>query len=500
MKSKIFSIIIVLSAFVFYSCEKWLDEPHRNQLTIEGFYESPQQMEQALIGAYDRVQVMYNQYHDDILHRAEDMWHISLGGPAPGIDKFQKQTIGNVYQHGYEAIKGINVILESIDGVDFADENDKNQIMGEAYFLRALTYFEMARFYGDLPIVTTVIDRAEALTRSRDPISEVYAQVHADLDAAMPLLPEDDISSKPSKHVVRALKADVYMTEGNMSSAIPLLQDIVNSGDFSLLSNYADIFDWQNPEHDEAVFQVQYKGEDSGEGNDWTFKHHRQLAANYPEIFEIESHGGAVPTLDSWLTLDHNSQRAQATVDTLHVGNVAYPYNKKIMGWQRGFNWQGEDNLQVYRYGEILLMLAEAEIADGNQANGIEALNMVRRRAYGLDPNTAAPGIDYAGDGSAIDTLYQEQYRELMYEGKRFYDLVRQGRFVEELNEAFHTDWDAVWDDVLPGGQTQPRFEVYDVSYLNIQVEEFMKVFPFPQGEINKNPSLIRDNPGWDQL
>ena len=370
--------------------------------------------------------------------QTEDVADFAL--PTSG-DVTSNTYVRDLYRGYYVVIARTNQILATIDEVEFEDENEKNNIKGQALFLRAFAYFNLVRYFGSVPLhLTPVANRQEAALPLASE-EEIYAQIIEDVSQAAQLLPpksEQEPAGKATSGAAKTLLADVHLVLENWAQAETLLKEVVNSGEYSLMSDYADAFSDSaaNKNNMESVFEIQFLEGSAGLSGDWfyTFLPQDITAEEVGSITgttnpqPLAGEGDNIPTPDIIAAYEEGDEREEASIGyiTLSGGPMGddsvYPYIKKYarehqLHLNHGMNWP------VYRYSEVLLMLAEALAEQGKEGEAAMYLNMVRNRA-GLS--------DYSG-GDILEAIYHERRVELAFENDRWFTLVRTGRAIETM-------------------------------------------------------------------
>ena len=343
----------------------------------------------------------------------------------------------NQYRQDYLIIARANQILSLIDDVEFGADS-KNNIKGQALFLRAFAYFELARYFGKVPLhLTPVTNRSEAALPLASE-EEVYNQIIKDASEAIPLLPvkSKQEAGRVTSGAARTLLANVYIVQKKWAEAEKLLKEVVASNEYILIPNYADVFSTStgNKNNKESVFEVQFLEGSAGlNGNFiYQFMPRPMAAAEVVTIMgttnpqPLDAEGNNIPTPDIIAAYEPGDARKDASVGFITLSgsarsNKVYPYIKKYAKPHALHNNTGT-NWPVYRYSEVLLFLAEALNEQGKSAEAATYLNQVRKRA-GLGDAT----------GDMREAIYKERRVELAFENKRWFDLVRTGRAIATI-------------------------------------------------------------------
>ena len=283
--------LLLLSIFTLGACEDELDLAPISDPGSNGFYKTTDDFIQAINGVYSALGGInptavgtagqgQPDYYIDMGEVRSDNIYIQGNGPAEyaEIGNFLTTiagipTINNAWNGTYEGIMRANTVLDKLKENPGAvpDDNMRRRIEGEARFLRAYFYFDLVKWFGKVPVVTTFVSPTEALTIGRSPVSEVYDVIIADLEFAASALPRSyggaDLG-RATSWAAKGILARVYMTRSGpklhpdgpclgsneYGKAIGLLNEIIGSNEFSMLTNYADIFDYDNENNAEIIF------------------------------------------------------------------------------------------------------------------------------------------------------------------------------------------------------------------------------------------------------
>ncbi|MBT5437574.1 MAG: RagB/SusD family nutrient uptake outer membrane protein [Flavobacteriales bacterium] len=459
MKKTVKNSFLVLSVFaciMFTGCEKFLNVTPPFTQDAENYFQTPADYEMALTGAYDLLQSTFmNVWISEI---ASD--NTIAGGESvndtQGLHQIDNMTHGgvnnelrNVMRWMYSGITRCNFIMENKDNIDFTG---KNKIIAEAKFLRAFYYFELVKFFGDIPLVIDQRIGAEEVTQiERAPKAEVYAQIESDLTSAIPDL--DLISlmkGRASKGAAQSLLGKVYLYQNKFSEAATTFDEVINSGAYALINDYSQLFSVASENNSETVFDVEYTGAEGGgygclvclEGNAGPgFQGIRQYVG--PVYGDGNSYN--LPTQDLYDAFSSFDGRRGVTILDIEAfiaeqdnpdlisyaigagGHTGY-YNNKYIKRQGEIGLPDNDltspvNYRVIRYADVLLMAAEAHFQSGNVGAAQGYFNEIRARA-GVQPFPI----------SSIEDIYNERRLELACEGHRFFDLVRTGQAEQHID------------------------------------------------------------------
>ena len=258
----------------------FLDLKPLSQPNVDNFYKTANDFGNAVNGAYDALQSP-NQYGNDyntiIETRSDNVLDndpSSNAGLRYNIDRFIEPTTNSVLRDTwgslYTGINRCNLILDKIDAVPM-DAALKARYKGEAQFIRALSYFNLVRLWGNVPLVLTAGSTAEARSYTRNEVAEVYTAIEKDLTAAAGGLPATYTGTdvgRATSGAAKGLLGKVYVTEKKYAQAVPVLKELVDGTTYKLLPNIADVFLVTNKNNAEILFAVKFKkGGTLGEGH-----------------------------------------------------------------------------------------------------------------------------------------------------------------------------------------------------------------------------------------
>lgn len=379
--------------------------------------------------------------------------------------------IQSLWLNSYSTIARSNIILDRIDGIAM-DETLRKQYKGEAKFVRALTYFNLVQFYGDVPLVLQEIKtESEAYTYAREPLDKVYAQVEADLQDAIASLPPayaGTETGRATRGAAQGLLARVYVTRRQFGKAIPLLETIIGSGHYALQASYENLFNVNNRNNSEMLFSVQYLGNGNGEGSNFCI-----IFAPYGSGTDITTGGNPAGanqgTLDLFNAFEPGDARKDVAIAS--YAQMGAFYTRKFIDRPVAVN-EGNNSWPVMRYADVLLLYAEALNEEGRTTESIKPLNEVRHRAK-LSP------LPDLGRDALRNAIQRERRVELCFEGHRWFDLLRTGTMVEVMT---------AYKEKYKG--TAPLVQYYDVN-------KYKTLFPVPFRERSLNPNLSQ-NEGYN--
>ena len=483
------NIIISLASILFLvSCkESFLEIPSKTSLSTPIYFSSQSDFEQAINGAYAPLRGLYNGINGAWLmgelrsdnttykYNSNDRGTIWPEYVADFIEENTNGALSAKYSSNYSVIARANQIIALIDDVDF-DESVKDNIKGQAYFLRALAFFDLVQYFGEVPLhlepVTTLGESALPLSS----VEVIYDQIIADATVAVDLLPDKSTQEKgrATSGAARTLLGNVYIVLKDWSEAETILKTVTG---YSLVPDYADVFDPASKNNSESVFEIQYKQGTEGFASNFFYTFLVQpitaeeitAVTGIPEVSRtIEGYN--IPTPDIIGAYEASDLRKDASVGYISASGVSYPYIKKYAHAHELTN-NTDDNFPVYRYSEVLLFLAEALNEQNEPDQARPYLNEVRHRA-GLEDSPATTQSEMR------DAILQERRVEFAFENKRWLDLVRSEKAEQVMTaygERVKANPQAYY---FPEGIT-----VAPASYTTINL-----LFPLPSSEAALNP------------
>lgn len=493
-----------------------LDEEPFSVLSPSGFYRNAADAEVALYGVYSTLQCcgggsFYGQTLPIYVGGLGDD-QIGGNGPwrVPGQFSFDPtyEGVSNVWTQIYASINTANSVIDNIPQIEM-DEAEKNNIIGEARFLRALDYFNLVRLFGEVPLqLQENIDLSNAF-KDRASINEIYDVIVEDLVFA-----EANIiqmaKGRATAGAAKALLAKVYLTmagvegpnAGDMAYytlARDKAQEVMGMS-YALESNYKDVFSVDNEGNGEVIFELEFTRNIDGQGSripqlrggavlnnavGWDIRNGGQPFAG--SGFRNRGWGimrGSHKWCDETDSLDFRREVCALCEYEFTNGQiktyVGDPLGAPIIKWfdSNAIGSDGhENNMILLRYADILLTYAEAENEiNPLSASAYAALEEVRLRARNADgiDVTGAP-FDLTGTLASKDEFRQaiidERFIELAYENaERWFDLKRHGLVQQEVTES----------NLVP------------VTYFS-----GMEYLPIPATELTLNENLLPQNPGW---
>jgi hypothetical protein len=443
-------------------CNNVLDVHPINETDASQAITTPAGARSAVAGLYDALQSI-SYYGGELLFfgdlSSDDVEHVGTFTTYRQIDQnditSDNVSIEDFWDAMYKAVGRANIVIQKVPDVQALDATERDDLLGQAHFIRALSYHNLVKFWGDtaasglgVPLVLIPpADIAQAGLATRATTGEVYAQILTDLNDAEALLdPSADDTHRGTLMAVHALRARVYLYQKNYVSAETEAQAVTG---FSLAPQYSDLFTPDGTDTPEDIFRLHFDAVDyCWEGYYYLHDEVQGRREIAPSLNLIQAYDTAYTTAGTYNPAD---LRGQWNITFLDPTDIQSVYGSK---WRTGI---GAEDIQVFRLAEVLLIQAEAEARQSKLVEAEATLTPIRVRA-GL----AAAGLDTMSQANAIAAILNERRLELAMEGDRWPDLVRTGRV-----QAF-----------MPG------------------VATFQTLYPIPLNELDVTPGLVQ-NPGY---
>ncbi|RVU01215.1 RagB/SusD family nutrient uptake outer membrane protein [Mucilaginibacter limnophilus] len=462
-------IYLLTGVVVTTACKKsFLSPTPQSTATAVNFYKNTADITNAVTAAYAPLQgaalyqtnitIMTELRSDNI----EDQNPGADAGKQFNIDRFlagaDNTVFGDTWLALYNGISRCNNTLAHLDVV--TDTRLRSQYEGELRFLRALHYFNLVRFWGNVPLVLQPVTTKEAQNIGRSSSEAVYAAIEEDLTKAAALLPATYAAAdmgRASAGAAKGLLGKVYLTEKKYQQAVTTLKELLPQGTnpykYTLLPNVADVFSVSNKLNAEILFAVHFEKSITGQGHSVSAYFNRPVLD--PNLLNAYEASDTRRDLLNQQSIDANTAPVKKYFDT----------------FDPTFRTVGNDYI-VLRYADVLLMYVEAlnEVAYSGDANSEQFiyLNAVRNRAKA----SAYTPAQLNSQQSFRAAVLQERRLELPLEFNRWFDLVRTNTAQQAMQNS---------------GLTK------------LSIQAFQYLYPIPQGQIEviHNPSIFPQNPGY---
>lgn len=427
MKKIFKNILIAALALSFSSCNDFLDREPISQITPEEYFNSETNANSAVIGLYRSMLNSFSYGQSIVIVPEFSAGHVSHASEFPEYENFRTNNpqvnnpwTNNIWQATYTSINAANNIITSVPemATNTITDEKKQQFVGEAKFVRALNYFFLVRAFGDVPLKITATTEGEDFNIARSPVNDVYTQIITDLEEASTSLPTtytDEATKKgrATKLAARALLAKVQLyyakISGDYSQAAALAQEVINSGEFTLVSDFASI--WTTENTTESIFELQFDDQATN-----------PLASVSNDNPSMLFYARGTTVFDKYTADD---KRRDFTVKTGTTTEGRY-----YIGKYPKFS-PATQNFPVIRIAEIYLIHAEAQARlEGTVgAAAFNSYKAVRDRAGLVTPTADSfPTVE-----AFVTEIQKEKERELMFEGETWFDFCRTGLALTDI-------------------------------------------------------------------
>jgi len=495
--------ILLFSIISVMGCEDFLDKPIQGSQVLDNYYANPEECERGLMGCYESLS-------------PDDWWQLDffwLVGDVCSDEAFKGNSIegdqrdfGNLanfnihannewiefkWLYTFTTISRCNLLIENVTGGPVEKELEDLYI-AEAKFLRALSYFELVKNFGGVPLVLEPINVGEDYLPRTD-VELVYDAIEDDLVDAAKYLPlkseqaEENIG-RATVGAAHALLAKVHLYQEEWPEAIQYAEIAITSGEYDLSNNFSDVWSVNNPNGQESIFEIQHSYHDihwigtalcvltrSRNDGGWGFgtpsSYLEQAMQGDPRLqWTIIKEGDNVdadhPSYDTGLGENESGRINRKYYLTFDERPPKDEYLRSGL------------NHILIRYADLLLIHAESSYQAGNEGNAKSSLSEVRARV-GLDP------VNLSGQ-ALLNAIYKERQLELALEGHRYYDLKRTGRLTAVIQDFVDYNLNRSTDLYDAGNTSGELFE-----------PGTHELFPLPERDINLSKNVLVQNEGY---
>lgn len=450
-----YTVLLLASIIIASACNKILDlEPHNSTFT-DAYFSSEQDANTAIAGAYALLRNVlmtgntWHKYGDIVSGEISVDGNLDNGNSNIAQGLFTGLNVGSDnwnWQNYYRLLQQVNLIIAKVPDIPdtkFGNVITKQHIIGEAYFLRAFTYFYMSRIWGDVPLkLAPDYNADEAKNIPRTAADSVLKQCLADLTVAEQNLSfgyedEGQRAVRANKGSALALEAHIKAWQGDYAGAEVAANEVITKGGYQLAdsANYEEVFIGKSTEgifeinidngQDEGIALLQTDGNYNGYANTLMFPTVYQKGyIQWPvSTYYVNNIYKDSLTDIRYRKFFYQPQSSQGQV--IKYSNITYADGSSKSDPRMA------NNMNIFRLADIILLRAEALNKLSKDGDALPLLNQIRKRAN-------IP--DYTGAGEQLATvILEERLRELFYEGQAYFDLVRT-RQLTNYNESFSSD------------------------------------------------------------
>lgn len=538
-------ILLGLTTVGVSSCDDFLVETPQTDIAKDGVYNSVSSAKSALAGCYAKMSD-YNAFGYNYVHVLNVTSGMGVSIKQNDVNLTSMNilpsdvNLTSVYNGTYEVIRVANDIIDGMQHSTISNEAEKNRIWGEAYFSRAVSYFNLVRLFGKVSLITAPVKNYADAQQPRAAVELVYAQIESDLEKAWELMAEAGKGEPghPHKYAAKAVLAKVYLTMATELNEDTYLQKAFDAGKevydakvYQLVRPYAALFGSENKNNAESIFEIQFSATvNSGRTTEMTFPVGHPLMSNI--MTQGKSWGKTRPTPRAFDQFDEADPRREVSFVSTNYSNIfeanekkktilLYPTAKadgtkqkwtykqgdsEYAAWKKyydkGMTAQASNcNFVYYRYADLLMVLAEA----ANELGLPEAsvyLNEVLDRARDRDGNSVieptelyplAVTAEEAADKALLrERIFRERLKELTGECDEWYTIRRMGTsYLKKIMEEHNTRL-VEWYEGQSIDPASVKFVyTYEVTDHNVKKNMLM---PFPADEIVRNQNISQED------
>lgn len=504
---KLSTLLLASSLLLATGCQKdLLDKVNPNAPTTAQFWKSSDDAVKGVYACYSGLQqyAVYGHSWQFMAARSDESYsqspYVELANFTRFIQPDNNFFISSyAWNDYYRTIFRTNQAITHIPDITM-DATLKARLLAETRFIRAISYFDLAYFFGRVPLI--LVEPGPTTRAAQATQDQTIAQVITDLQAAIPDLPitySGTDKGRVTKGAAQALLARVYMHQRKYTEASALFTTIISSNQYSLVSSYLDNFTESNENNSESLFEIQFTGSvlDVGQGQDNASASEGYDRPNFfgppgptfadvqPRQWLLAAYTDSTTTFASGSTKKHLID-PRRDISIISILNPDVFYGKTFTQWawnpsqqywrkylndrtRTNENFTSGINYRLIRYADILLMQAEALTELGRPADALPLVNQVRLRVN-LAPLTGTFSQD-----ATRQLIRSERAKEFAGEGVRWYDILRWGLM----------DTQAGIDEL----------KARDTDFTNFRVG-VSKLLPIPQRDIDIDPGVTQ-NPGY---
>jgi starch-binding outer membrane protein, SusD/RagB family len=464
---------LTLVLFAGGCAKEFLDREPISELTEGNFFKTRADAEAALVAAYDALQSEYYIF-DRFINGDVIADNCYAGGDNPNnfqLDEFKvtpiNQNVERDWRYLYEGISRASAVLDNVANMTSSDlsEARKQEILGEAAALRAMHYFQLVNLWGGVPLVLKKVNSTDPreVNLPRASVQEVYNAIITDLEFALSRVsasyPQGEQRITIAAVHAMLAKAFAHQPTPNWSQVLVHTTAITDNLTYQLTNTFDQLWDGQNENSRESIFEVQYIG-GTNEAN-WgpqlwlppnlTGDNWRKFNTPSNNLIAAFDAAGDVVRKNSSITFRSNLPWSDPKFPS---GSIPFPFKQRLAN-----GWSSPNNFILLRLADVILLQAEAKNEQNDLDGARTDLNSIRTRVN-------LPATNASNKDEMRDAIMLERRLELAFEGHRWFDLKRSGKAVAAMN-AINS---------------------------NYQVDENKLLWPIPQTEMDRNPNLVQNS------
>lgn len=524
-------IYLIAVAVIFSSCEKFLEEEPKDEIAGSQYFTQPEHAINAVNGLYrtgapqlydgsgthySGAKMFFGPYLTGYIDN-------EFKGQEVHVQHAQNMTFNatnlstyfqDIWSILYRGVARANNAIKYIPATPGLSDTQRNQLLAEARYFRAMGYFQLARLFGEVPLITEPYESLANLNVPKSPLEEVYALITADLEFAVnegelaeTIMPDN--GGRITRGTAATLLADVYLTMGGYplqkaeyAKSASVAKSVISSGVYQLTThdrsadgavnlnstayNKLRLVDNNSAEY---IYYYEFAvGISTSTHVHWAFP----ATAASSTVFAItnNAYGPSTRFLQGYNRTDDlriqekqyfHSSLTRSNGTTLNFVTAPYMWMDDVATFETASS--GKD-LPIYTYSDVLLVAAEAiALSEGVTGEAVDYLLQVRARAlWKSDINQLRQSLAGLSVEQFVQEVWKERYRELVFEGRQWFDIQRTRMFPVPVGDG--------------GGDI--RFEPV-IGHANDKgaiIQEKNLLLPIPTDELQRNPSLTQ-NPGY---
>jgi hypothetical protein len=517
MKSK-YILFLATATWLLAGCNKQLTQDNPNAQTAETYWKTSADAVAGIDAAYAPLLLDggYMRFTPILLDvRADDVHSNSPWTAISNVGKFALGTsdpsgYGWSFDEYYEGIYRCNQVFENVPAISM-DPALKNRVLGQAYFMRGFYFFHLVDLFGNVPLPLKSAKTQADLSVPQATQAQGWAQVEADLQAAINLLPvtydtvtgpDNGQKGRATRGAAMAYLGKAYLFNHEYQKASDLFKSVIDLGIYSLMPNYKDNFTLDHPNNAESLFEVQFSTTAGGTvlgwqgvplaswgkasaraitygAPDYGWTDVQPTISAFNEFFQEKTVDSTIdPRLDATMFYNKPGETIYQDSFAVKYANSSFLTDVFCRKYENGdgyqaneYSWKSGIHDRLMRYADVLLMYAECQNELGNPAVCATYIQKVRTRAH--LPDRTAQFSTYSQQ-QLRDQIGHERLLEFCLEGHRFDDIRRWGWLSDPAKLAWLKTRDPEFNGYIPGKE----------------------LYPIPQSEIDNNPG-VKQNPTY---
>ncbi len=501
MKKNNLILAITAVLLIFTGCSDFLEPDNREELTSESFWLNADHARQGIIAAYAPLQAFdgskwtfFEEMYISLAWKSDDVLPANTGY-GKGIRSFTNGTddvtFTSFWRSHYTGIFHANQVLTFVPTIENIDDEVRDGILGEAYFLRAYYHFALLNAFGNIPLITEIPETEEDFKPSQATADAVWTQIESDLTEAKRLLNDTNDPGRAINTTATAYLGKVHLFQQDFTDAITEFEEVIANGNYDLAPDFEDNFNGLDENNEEAIFEIQWS-QDQSNGNDERHPFDFEVTPEalggwelyYPSdwlvtemLTDVKTDGSPSDRVFGSIYFDHPLSEMKETLngdmvpyDSVRDDLLNPTYFKKYANDTDKINYTG-NNVSLMRYADLLLMHAEALNEENRTTEALAFVNEVRDRA------NAVP----------LGTMTQAQLRQQIRHHER----------PTELSMEYTIRWFDLYRWSQSTSAPEPvsgTLRAHGKEFAENFVDGTHEIFPIPFFDISRNENLEQNS------